>query len=97
MTGDARRRRCSPRSLPRWLRRSYLWLIRPEKKWLRMPVGCLFIAGGLFGFLPVLGFWMLPLGLLLIGRDIPVIRRRVLQLLRYLARCCDAQDAGKDG
>jgi hypothetical protein len=41
------------------------------------------MAGGVVGFLPVLGFWMLPLGVVLIALDIPPFRRRVL---RWLAR-----------
>ncbi len=90
------RQRCSPRSLPRWVRRSYLWLIRPLAKWLRVPLGCLFIVGGLFGFLPLLGFWMVPLGLLLLGRDIPFIRRGVLRMLQHLKRQRDVRDSRKD-
>jgi hypothetical protein len=40
----------------------------------RFPVALLLIVGGLFAFLPVLGFWMLPLGLLLLAVDLPVLR-----------------------
>ena len=29
-----------------------------------------FVAGGVFSFLPVLGIWMLPLGLLLLAIDL---------------------------
>jgi hypothetical protein len=49
-------------------------LRRPEARWVRIPVGVLGIAGGVFSFLPVLGIWMLPLGLLLIAYDVPVLR-----------------------
>lgn len=42
----------------------------------RSIVGLMFIVGGVFGFLPILGFWMLPLGLVLISDDIPWLRRR---------------------
>ena len=31
--------------------------------------------GGLLGFLPVLGFWMLPLGLVLLSLDFALLRR----------------------
>lgn len=31
---------------------------------------------GLFGFLPVLGFWMIPLGLLILSYDIAFVRRQ---------------------
>ena len=44
----------------------------------RSLVGLLLIVGGGFGFLPILGFWMLPLGLVLVALDIPPIRRRLL-------------------
>jgi hypothetical protein len=40
----------------------------------RFPVALLLVVGGLFAFLPVLGFWMLPLGLLLLAVDLPVLR-----------------------
>jgi hypothetical protein len=35
------------------------------------------MVGGVFGFLPILGFWMLPLGVALIGLDIPPARKRI--------------------
>ena len=35
----------------------------PKSKPIRIGLGILLIAGGLVGFLPVLGFWMIPLGL----------------------------------
>ena len=41
-------------------------------------------------FLPVLGFWMIPLGALLIGEDIPPIRRVTLRMLGQLYRWWDA-------
>jgi hypothetical protein len=71
-------------ALPPWVRRFYAWLVRPEARWVRWPLGLSLIAGGLFGFLPVLGFWMLPLGALLIGEDIPPFRRATLWLLGRL-------------
>jgi hypothetical protein len=30
---------------------------------------------GLLGFLPILGFWMLPLGFLVLSHDLPFARR----------------------
>ncbi len=44
--------------------------------WIRRAAGVLLIAGGLLGFLPVLGFWMLPLGVIVLSDDIPWLRRR---------------------
>lgn len=40
----------------------------------RLPLAIVLILGGLLGFLPVLGFWMLPLGLVLLAIDWPVLR-----------------------
>lgn len=40
----------------------------------RVPIALLLILGGVFSFLPVLGVWMLPLGLLLLALDVPVLR-----------------------
>ena len=39
------------------------------------------VLGGLLGFLPILGFWMVPVGLILLGEDIPVLRRYTLRAL----------------
>jgi hypothetical protein len=38
------------------------------------------IIGGIFSFLPVLGVWMLPLGILLIAVDVAYVRRWVVHL-----------------
>ena len=37
----------------------------------RSILGVLFMIGGILGFLPILGFWMFPLGLALVALDIP--------------------------
>ena len=40
----------------------------------RTLLGLCLVAGGIVGFLPVLGFWMIPLGVLVIGLDVkPVL------------------------
>ena len=44
---------------------------------LRIPLGIALCIGGVLGFLPILGFWMLPLGFLLIGMCIPGIDRKI--------------------
>ena len=50
-------------------------LRHPSASWVRVPLGLLLILGGLLGFLPVLGFWMLPLGLGLLSLDVALLRR----------------------
>jgi hypothetical protein len=48
---------------------------------IRFPVALLLIAGGLFSFLPILGAWMLPLGLLLLAVDLPILRSPISALI----------------
>ena len=47
----------------------------PQSKPIRIGLGILLVAFGLVGFLPVVGFWMIPLGLLVLSIDIPRVRR----------------------
>lgn len=60
--------------LPIWAAGAMHWLRQPSSRWLRVPVGVLLVIGGLLGFLPVLGFWMLIPGLLLLSLDVPFLR-----------------------
>lgn len=50
-----------------------------HKSWrlLRVPISLVLILGGVFSFLPVLGIWMLPLGLMLLALDVPILRAPV--------------------
>lgn len=42
---------------------------------LRLLLGLVLIAGGVLGFLPILGFWMIPLGVVVALMDIrPIVR-----------------------
>lgn len=41
---------------------------------IRFPLAILLTIGGLLWFLPVLGLWMLPAGLLLLAVDLPHLR-----------------------
>lgn len=41
---------------------------------LRIPLAIVLVLGGLVGFLPLFGFWMVPVGLLLMAVDIPALR-----------------------
>ncbi|MEG6509391.1 hypothetical protein V6C03_10455 [Methyloligella sp. 2.7D] len=47
----------------------------PGSRLLRITIGVLLIVFGCLGFLPVLGFWMIPLGILILSVDIPIVRR----------------------
>ncbi len=47
----------------------------PRSRITRVIIGIALILGGLLGFLPILGFWMIPLGLLILSADLPIMRR----------------------
>tara|TARA_B100000315_G_scaffold253695_1_gene293070 strand:- start:3113 stop:3388 length:276 start_codon:yes stop_codon:yes gene_type:complete len=71
-------------SILRALRQANYYGWRKIKPGLRTLAGILLIIGGMFGFLPILGFWMIPVGLLLIALDIPVLRRSIQHWLLKL-------------
>ncbi len=47
----------------------------PKSRFTRILIGLALIVGGVLGFLPVLGFWMIPLGVLILSYDLPLVRR----------------------
>ena len=47
-----------------------LWARRKIPPGLRLVAGLVLIVGGVFGFLPVLGFWMIPLGIAVAAADV---------------------------
>ena len=55
----------------------------------RSVIGLLFMVGGVFGFLPILGFWMLPLGVALIALDLPFTRHRIVDWMARLKASID--------
>ncbi|WP_264986435.1 hypothetical protein [Komagataeibacter swingsii] len=61
-------------------------LLQPGRAWLRAILGSLLIVGGLLSFLPVLGVWMLPLGLILLAEDVPALRRLTARMLEWVER-----------
>jgi hypothetical protein len=72
--------------LPVSLRSRIRWLRQPSSRWARIPAGALLILGGLLSILPVLGLWMLPLGLALLAEDAPPLRRARDRLLDWIER-----------
>ena len=47
----------------------------PRSRLSRIALGIALIVGGVLGFLPVLGFWMVPLGLLVLSYEFARVRR----------------------
>ena len=76
---DRLEQKLSPR-IARLLR----WVRQPSARWVRWPLAVLLMAGGVLGLLPVLGLWMLPLGLALIAQDIPFLARPLARLLAWI-------------
>jgi len=56
---------------------------------LRFPLALIFIAGGFFAFLPFLGLWMFPLGLLLLAVDLPFLQGPMSALMIRARRRID--------
>lgn len=52
-------------------------LLRDGMRIVRVPMAMILVLGGVFSFLPVLGLWMLPLGVMLLAVDVPFIRPTV--------------------
>ena len=76
--------------LPDRLAHALHWVHQPSSRYVRMPLGVFFIVGSFFFILPVIGLEWLPLGLLLIAQDIPVLRqpvgKAVLPLIGWVER-----------
>jgi hypothetical protein len=58
----------------------------PRSPWLRVPLGIALVLGGALGFLPVLGFWMIPVGLAVLAIDFPPARRLGRRLIVWVGR-----------
>ncbi len=49
----------------------------------RIIIGLLLLLGGALGALPILGFWMIPLGLLILSLDFRWARRGYLSVILW--------------
>lgn len=66
------------RRIAQVVRRGVRWGYEKLPPGVRTLLGLPLIVGGVFGFLPILGFWMIPLGAALVALDLPPLRRRLL-------------------
>ncbi|GAB1717086.1 MAG: hypothetical protein NTAFB05_21280 [Nitrobacter sp.] len=71
------------------------WVRRPSSRLARVPLAVLLVVGGVFSFLPVLGLWMLPLGLMLIALDLPFLQRPMARTLGWIERKWMEREAAK--
>lgn len=59
----------------------------PQSKALRIAIGVILVLGGIVGFLPILGFWMIPLGIVVLSYEVAYIRRfRRRMVVRFASR-----------
>lgn len=72
--------------LPPKARGAVEWLREPRRRFVRLGAAVLFILGGIFSILPVLGLWMLPLGLALLSQDVPALKPPLERAARFLER-----------
>ena len=77
---DRRKRRMAAFTL-----RGMDWALENLPPGVRFVLGLFLMAGGILGFLPILGFWMFPLGLGFVALDVPPLRRRMLGWLERTA------------
>jgi hypothetical protein len=62
------------------------WLRQPSRRLIRFGAAVLLILGGVFSILPVLGIWMLPLGLALLAEDMPGLKPQLERVARWCER-----------
>ena len=72
--------------LPPRLAGTVAYLLKPSSRWVRIPAGALLIVGGVLSILPVLGIWMLPLGLALLAEDVPALRAARSKVFDWIER-----------
>ncbi|MEJ0020860.1 MAG: hypothetical protein WDN25_30775 [Acetobacteraceae bacterium] len=72
------------RRLPQGFQWRVRWLRQPQSRWARIGAAVLLMLGGLLWFLPILGLWMLPLGLLLLAEDVKPLRRLTDRMLAWI-------------
>lgn len=81
---DAVLRRLEAR-LPRLAGKSLRYLT-DSSPWVRVPPAVALTLAGVFGFMPLVGFWMIPLGLVLLAQDVPALRPPLARGLNWLDR-----------
>ncbi|HYI28972.1 MAG TPA: hypothetical protein VD863_14110 [Bradyrhizobium sp.] len=72
--------------LPPGPARFFGWLRKPSSILVRIPLAILLMLGGIFSILPVLGLWMLPLGLVLFAQDVPFLQTPIVRALGWVER-----------
>lgn len=82
----AERRQTARGRLRRARRRVQVWARRTLPPGVRLLAGLALMTGGVLGFLPVVGFWMFPLGLAVAALDVVPIWRWLTGQRRWIRR-----------
>ncbi len=73
------------------VRQGSAWVVRHVPPGLRSVIGLVLIAAGIVGFLPVVGFWMIPLGIAVVMLDLRPLGRWLAKIAGHpgpvAARC----------
>jgi hypothetical protein len=56
-------------------------LLHGRLRRIRFPIACILILGSFLSVLPVFGLWMLPIGLMLLALDVPLLRPYVSNIV----------------
>jgi len=70
--------------LPATVGSAVAWLRKPSRIVVRFGAAILFVLGGVFSILPVLGIWMLPVGLALLAEDLPGLKPKLELVARWI-------------
>lgn len=85
-----------PKRLLDGLDRFEAWVAR-QPVWLRIPLGIALCLGGFLWFFPVLGLWMLPIGLIVLAQDIPWLHQRRERIELWLRRMLNGRRPDNEG
>lgn len=69
----------------------------PGSRIVRIALGVFLVLLGLLGFLPILGFWMVPLGLIILSADIPAVRRLNRRVTVAISRWWTGRKSRREG
>ena len=65
--------------------------------WVRVLAGVALIGAWCFLPLPIVGIWMLPVGVALFAHDIPIMRAPMARLLQFTNRKIEKRKSEKSG
>jgi hypothetical protein len=69
----------------------------PRSRALRVTIGVALCIFGVLGFLPILGFWMIPLGILVLSYEFALVRRFRRRLVVWWERRRRPDSPGNGG